>query len=174
MSRMTSKLPSCPPACSLSSSHLPPLSFAFRDSAGALAVQVGHDADTALVAPFGGVVCTHTHDSGVVCCIPHLGDDSAKQSLYARGLSRAEVIAATLMPKRAITYQLGLKERRDASLDGPFRVSLRQARCPWGPQHCAVHDRVSYCQMPRCHKVLSRLPQVLQRLWQAGLTTARP
>ena len=30
---------------------------------------------------------------------------------------------------------------------------------------------VSYCQMPRCHKVLSCLPQVLQRLWQTGLTT---
>ena len=33
---------------------------------------------------------------------------------------------------------------------------------------------VSYCQMPRCYKVLSRLSQVLQRLWQAGFTTARP
>jgi hypothetical protein len=30
---------------------------------------------------------------------------------------------------------------------------------------------VSCCQISRCHKVLSRLPQVLQRLWQAGLTT---
>ena len=35
----------------------------------------------------------------------------------------------------------------------------------------APYTMVSYCQMSRCHKVLLRLPQVLQRLWKAGLTT---
>ena len=143
MSRMTSKAPVLSPVCSLSSSQslpVPPLSFAFRD--GALAVEVGHDADAALVAPFGSVACTHTHDSGIVCCIPHLRCRLPKQSPYARGLSRAEAYGPTLMSKRAIPYQLGLKECRDASSAGPFRVSLRQARRPWGPQYCAVYDRL--------------------------------
>ena len=48
------------------------------------------------------------------------------------------LMATTLMTND----QLGLKERRDASLDGPSRVSLRHARCPWGPQHCAVYNRL--------------------------------
>ena len=94
MSRMTSKISVLSPLAPLSSSQsLPvsPLSFAFRDGAGALVVEVDHDADAALVAPFGGVVCTHTHDSGIVCCIPCLRCRLPKQSLYARGLSRAEV-----------------------------------------------------------------------------------
>ena len=141
MSRMTSKPFVWSPVCSLSASqslHTAPLSFAFLD--GAQAVQVGHDADAALVAPFGGVACTHTHDSGIVCCIPRLRCRLPKQPLYARGLSRAEAYGPTLMPKSTIPYRLGLKERRDASLAGPCRVSLRQARRPWGPQHCAVHD----------------------------------
>ena len=37
-------------------------------------------------------------------------------------------------------YYLGLKERCDASSGTPPRVSLRQARRPWGPQYCSVHD----------------------------------
>jgi len=93
MSRMTSKisvLSLCAPLSSSQSLLVSPLSFAFRDGAGALAVEVGHDVDAALVASFSGVACTHTHDSGIVCCIPHLGDDSAEQPPYARGLSRAE------------------------------------------------------------------------------------
>ena len=40
-----------------------------------------------------------------------------------------------------------------------------------GTAQCTM---VSYCQMSRCHEVLPRLPQVLQRLWKAGLTTAWP
>ena len=114
----------------------------------ALAVQVGHDADAALVAPFSGVACAHTHDSEIVCCIPRLRCRLPKQSPYARGLSRAEVIATTLMSKSAITYQLGLKQRRDASLDGSFRVSLRQARCPWGHLAlCSVRSsRIARCR----------------------------
>ena len=171
MSRMTSKAPVLSPVCSLSSSQslpVPPLSFAFRD--GALAVEVGHDADAALVAPFGSVACTHTHDSGIVCCIPCLRCRLPKQSLYARGLSRAEAMAATLMTKSAITYQLGLKERRDASSAEPPGYPCGR-HAVLGALNTAPCTIVSYCQMLRCHKVLSCLPQVLQRLWQAGLTT---
>ena len=144
MSRMTSKPFVLSPVCSLSSSqslHTAPLFFAFRD--GALVVEIGHDADTALVAPFGGVVYTHTHDSGIVCCIPHLRCRLPKQPLYARGLSRAEAMAATLMTKSAITYQLGLKQRRKVRL----RPDLSGYSCGMhtvlrGPQYCAVHDRI--------------------------------
>jgi len=145
-----------------------PLSFAFRN--GAQVVEVGHDVDTALVAPFGGVACTHTHGSGIVCCIPRLRCRLPKQPLYARGLSRAEAYGPTLRPKRAIMYQLGLKERRDASSATPFRASLRHARRLWG-LNTAPCTIVSYCQISRCHKILLRLSQVPQRLWQAGLTT---
>ena len=52
------------------------------------------------------------------------------------------LMATTLMSKSVIPYQLGLKERRDASSAAPPRASLRQARCPWGPQYCAVYDRL--------------------------------
>jgi hypothetical protein len=131
MSRMTSKAPVLSPVCSLSSSQslsTTPLSFAFRD--GALAVEVGHDADTALVAPFGGAACTHTHDSGIVCRFLTF-DVAFPSSLYMRvGCLVQRLMATTLMSKSVIPYQLGLKERRDASSAGSFRVSLRQARCP--------------------------------------------
>jgi len=80
-------------------------------------------------------------------------------------------MATTLMTKSTIPYCLGLKERRDASSAGPPRVSLRQARRFLGALNTAPCTIVSCCQMSRCHKVLSRLPQVLQRLWPTGLTT---
>ena len=164
MSRMTSKPFVLSPVCSLSSSqslHTAPLFFAFRD--GALVVEIGHDADTALVAPFGGVACTHTHDSGIVCCIPHLRCRLPKQPLYARGLSRAEAMAATLMTKSAITYQLGLKERRDASSAAPPRASLRQARCPWG--HLALCS-VRSSRIARCRDA-TRSSRVCHRCYSA-------
>ena len=130
--------------CSLSSSQsLPvsPLSFAFRDGAGALVVEVSHDADTALVAPFGGVACTHTHDSGIVCCIPRLRCRLPKQSLYARGLSRAEAYDHNAHDtKSAITYQLGLKERRDASSAGPPGYPCSMHAVLRGTRYRAVHD----------------------------------
>ena len=75
MSRVTSKTFVRSSACSLSSSQSLPkasLSFAFGDGSGALAVEVGHDADVALVAPFGGVVYAHAHDAGIVGGIPRL------------------------------------------------------------------------------------------------------
>ena len=151
MSRMASKPFALSPVCSLSSSHLPPLSFAFRDSAGALVVEVDHDADTALVAPFGGVACTHTHDSGIVCCIPRLRCRLPKQSPYARGLSRAEAYGPTLRPKRAIMYQLGLKERRDASSAGPPGYPCGRHAVLRGTRYRAVHDGLVLpdVEMPR-------------------------
>ena len=76
------------------------------------------------------------------------------------------LMATTLMTND----QLGLKERRDASSGTPPRASLRHAR-RLGALNTAPCTIVSYCQMLKCHEVLSRLPQVLQRLWQTGLTT---
>ena len=62
---------------------------ALRDGSGTLTVEVGHDADVALVAPFGGVVYPYAHDIRVVSGIPCLGHGLAQQVPYARGLSRA-------------------------------------------------------------------------------------
>ena len=81
------------------------------------------------------------------------------------------LMAATPIPKRAIPYQLGLKECRKVRL----RAHLPEHPCGMhavlGALNTAPCTIVSYCQMSRCHKVLSCLPQVLQRLWQTGLTT---
>ena len=56
---------------------------------------------------------------------------------------RVGCLVQRLMATTLITNdQLGLKERRDASSAGPFRASLRQARRPWSPQHCAVYNRL--------------------------------
>ena len=139
MSRMTSKPFVWSPVCSLSASqslHTAPLSFAFRD--GALAVEVDHDADTALVAPFGGVACTHTHDSGIVCRFLDF-DVAFPSSLHMRvGCLVQRLMATTLMTND----QLGLKERRDASSAGPPEHPCGMHAVLGGTQHCAVYDRL--------------------------------
>jgi hypothetical protein len=133
------------PLSSSQSLHTAPLSFAFRD--GAQAVEVGHDADAALVAPFGSVACTHTHDSGIVCCIPRLRCRLPKQPPYARGLSRAEAMTTTLMTND----QLGLKERRDASSAGPPGYPCGRHAVLRGIRYRAVHDGLVLpdVEMPR-------------------------
>ena len=80
-------------------------------------------------------------------------------------------MATTLMTKSAITYQLGLKERREVRARPDLSGYPCGRHAVLGALNTAPCTIVSYCQMSRCHEVLSRLPQVLQRLWKAGLTT---
>ena len=181
MSRMTSWTFDLSPACSLSSSQsLPkaPLSFAFGDGSGTLTVEVGHDADVALVAPFGGVVYPYAHDAGIVGGIPRLRYRLAQQAPYARGLSRAAAARPasrscqrapsliTCASKSAVKCVFG---RTFQGILVACTPSLGQSAL--GSAQCTI---VSYCQMLRCHKVLSRVSQVPHFLWHTGHSSAWP
>ncbi|RRF98734.1 MAG: hypothetical protein DUD39_08140 [Coriobacteriaceae bacterium] len=134
---------------------------ALRDGSGTLAVEVGHDADVALVAPFGGVVYAHAHDIRVVGGIPRLGHGLAQQAPYARGLSRA---AAALSPPRSCQrapslIACALKSAVKCVFGRTFQGILVACTPSLGQSalssaQCTI---VSYCQMLRCHKVLSRV-----------------
>ena len=62
------------------------------------------------------------------------------------------LMATTLMTND----QLGLKERRDASSAGPPGYPCGM-HAVFGGLNTAPYTMVSYCQMSRCHKVLSRV-----------------
>ena len=66
-------------------------------------------------------------------------DVAFPSSLHMRvGCLVQRLMATTLMTND----QRDLKERRDASSGTPPRASLRHARRPWGPQYCAVYNRL--------------------------------
>ena len=72
----------------------------------------------------------------------------------------------TLMPKSAVKCVFG---RTSQGILVACTPSLGQSAL--GTAQCTI---VSYCQMLRCHKVLSRVSQVPHFLWHTGLTTAWP
>ena len=77
------------------------------------------------------------------------------------------------MPKSAITYRLRLEKcvfgRTFQGILVACTPSLGQSAL--GSAQCTI---VSYCQMLRCHKVLSRVSQVPHILWHTGHSTAWP
>ena len=131
-----------------------------------------------MVAPFGGVVYAHTHDIRVVGDIPRLGHGLAQQAPYARGLSRAAAArpASRSCQRAPSLITCALKSAVKCVFGRTFQgilvactPSLGQSAL--GSAQCTM---VSYCQMLRCHKVLSRVSQVPHLLWHTGHSTAWP
>jgi hypothetical protein len=75
-------------------------------------------------------------------------------------------IAVTLMPKSAVKCVFG---RTFQGILVACTPSLGQSAL--GTAQCTI---VSYCQMLRCHKVLSRVSQVPHLLWYTGHSTTWP
>ena len=112
-------------------------------------------ADTALVAPFGSVACTHTHDSGIVCCIPCLQCRLPKQPPYARGLSRAEAIVTTLMLKSAVMRLRAHLSGHPCGMHAVFGASTLRRVQSSRIARCRDATRSS-CVCHRCRSACSR------------------
>ena len=134
---------------------------ALRDGHGTLTVEVGHDADVALVAPFGGVVYPYAHDAGIVGGIPRLRYRLLQQPPYARGLSRAAAArpASRSCQRAPSLIACASKSAVKCVFGRTFQGILAACTPSLGQSalssaQCTI---VSYCQMLRCHKVLSRV-----------------